>query len=155
MGIPLSVLRRLQYLTVRNITLTIGDGIYGATVIIYLMIVWTLSMWSDVSYTYGRYTCTMYFIWYDCLVYGTRFPMEHLTFSTLLSISILFECWFVLCTCPFMVTVPLLWTSTTLIWSCTQTLQLCFHMSLVLVRVRDLYVIFVHYFAHVHFISVC
>ena len=59
MGIPLSVLRRLQYLTVRNITLTIGDGIYGATVIIYLMIVWTLSMWSDVSYTYGRYTGTI------------------------------------------------------------------------------------------------
>ncbi len=55
MGIPLSVLRRLQYLTVRNITLTIGDGIYGATVIIYLMIVWTLSMWSDVSVYVGMY----------------------------------------------------------------------------------------------------
>ena len=38
----------------------------------------------------------LYSTWYDLLVYGTRFPMEHLTFSTLLSISILFECW---CVC--------------------------------------------------------
>ena len=34
---------------------------YGATVIIYLLIVWTLSKWSDVSlYTYGVRTGTLY-----------------------------------------------------------------------------------------------
>ena len=41
---------------------TFGDGIYGATVIIYLLIVRTLSMWSDVSiylWMIYRYYCTL------------------------------------------------------------------------------------------------
>ena len=102
-------------------------------------------------YTYGGYTGTIVLYWYDLLVYGTRFPMEHLTFFYI--IWYFYTLWMLirLCTCPFVVTVPLLWTSTTLIRSCTQTLQLCFYISPVLVRVRDLYVIFMQDSAHVHF----
>ena len=45
---------------------------YGATVIIYLLIVWTLSEWSDVLlYTYGVVrTGTIVLYWYEGLVYG-------------------------------------------------------------------------------------
>jgi hypothetical protein len=74
---------------------TFGDGMYGATVIIYLMIVWTLLMWSDVSmYLWSRYRYyVLYLVWSPGIWHAL--PYGALTFSTLLCISILFECWFV------------------------------------------------------------
>jgi hypothetical protein len=45
---------------------------------IYLPIVWTASVWLDVSYTSGVRSGTTVLDWYELCVYGMRFPMEHL-----------------------------------------------------------------------------
>ena len=126
MEYPCPVLRRLQVLDSWNISFTIMPNI----------LLWRIEYtrwWYVRSYRYHLpidsadlidvVGCAYTGMYVLVLMYFTGTNFQYMARASLWStlrlrhylvFFILFECWCVWCTCPFMVMVPLLWTSTTL-----------------------------------------